>query len=141
MRTTPLTPDEAEACEVLSELFLDVYYTQEGYARMAHGLRQLDLSISDLHKILYFDLFPIPGLSTNCLSSDAEWIAFDGQWLVDEVENRRTRGGCYQWVTAILLWIVLFIPLLIMTVHWWRVVNWYVLIEERNLPTRKADGD
>jgi len=89
--TNTLTQQERRAYTILSELFLDMEYTQWELNGMASFLRPLGIPVSTLEHMLAYDLFPI--LYPNLLSVAGVWQAFDEEWLLQEVQARKSTGG------------------------------------------------
>lgn len=89
--TTPpsplLTDPEKKACIFLSDFFLDVEYDQERLDKMARVCERLHMPLSKLDHIFRYDLFPI--LYPNLLSVVGEWMGFDEDELLREIDRRR----------------------------------------------------
>lgn len=76
---------------ILSELFLDMEYTQRELNIIASSLHPLGIPVSTLEHMFSYDLFPI--LYPNLMSVAGAWQAFDEEWLLQEVQARRSSGG------------------------------------------------
>jgi hypothetical protein len=91
MATNQLTQQEKQAYTILSELFLDTEHTQLELNYLTSSLRPLGIPVLTLEHMLYYDIFPI--LSPNLLSIAGEWQGFDEDWLLQQVQARRSGPG------------------------------------------------
>ena len=89
--TNQLTQQEKQACTILSELFLDVEHTPLEINHISSSLRPLGIPVPKLEHMLRYDLFPI--LSLNLLSIGGAWQGIDENWLVQQVQARRSSGS------------------------------------------------
>jgi hypothetical protein len=92
----PLTPQERQACILLSEIFLDTELTPWHIHGLASSLHPLAIPVSKLEQILRYDVFPT--LYPNCLSVAGVWAGFDEEWLIGEVNARRSSG--FRWISS-----------------------------------------
>jgi hypothetical protein len=89
--TNQLTQQEKEAYTILSELFLDTEHTQLELNHLTSSLRPLEIPVPTLEHMLRYDLFPI--LLPNLLSITGVWQGFDEDWLLQQVQARRSAAG------------------------------------------------
>ena len=101
-----LTEPEKQACIFLSDFFLDVEYDQETLDMMAGVCERLHMPLSSLDKIFRYDVFPL--LWSNLLSVAGEWIGFDEDELVRDIERQRAAPpGLLRRFAQWLLWLAL----------------------------------
>jgi hypothetical protein len=89
--TDQLTQQEKQAYIILSELFLDTEHTELDFNYFTSSLRPLGIPVLTLEHMLRYDLFPI--LSPNLLSVAGVWDGFDKDWLLQQVQARRSAAG------------------------------------------------
>jgi hypothetical protein len=89
--TNQLTQQEKRAYTILSELFLDTEHTQLELNYLTSSLRPLGIPVPTLEHMLRYDLFTT--LSPNLLSIAGEWQGFDEDWLLQQMQARRSAAG------------------------------------------------
>lgn len=101
-----LTPLEKSACIALSRRFLDTEKTTKELDTIASSLRSLDIPSHTLGRILRYDVFAI--LYPNLLSSTGVWEGFDEDWLLGQVETRRsTAAGWVKGLGETAVWLTI----------------------------------
>ena len=101
-----LTAEERKACLILSDLFLDVEETPFMLDLNAMALERLHMPLSDLDKILRYDLFPI--LFGNLLTIAAEWMPWEETHLINSVERQRIAPpGLLKRLVLSALWLII----------------------------------
>ena len=66
-------------------------------------MRTLEIPVLTLEHILRYDVFPI--LFPNLLGVSGEWAGFDEDWLLQQVQTRRSTGsGWIQSAVDIMAW-------------------------------------
>jgi len=86
-----LTQQERRAYIILSDFFLDTEHTPEDLQYLSDSLRALGIPTATLHHMLRYDLFPI--LYPNFLSVAGVWSGFNEDWLLQNVQDRRSGGA------------------------------------------------
>jgi len=89
--TNQLTQQERQAYILLSELFLDTEHTELELNYLTSSLRPLGIPVLTLEYMLRYDLFPI--LLPNRLSVAGVWQGFNEDWLLQQVQDRRSAAS------------------------------------------------
>ena len=84
----PLTNSEKKACIALSRLFLDTEITPNFLEEIAASLQPFKMCMATLSHLLHHDVFPV--LYRNLISTAGGWEQFEEEWLLREIERRRT---------------------------------------------------
>ena len=91
MQAPKLGEKEQNACEMLSDIFLDTELTDRDLDGMARYLRDLNVPMTTLNYLLRYDLFPLLYGNLLCIPG-GEWAGFDRTWLLTSIEERRGSG-------------------------------------------------